>query len=202
MAYQPSPSRLEAFSDGVIAVIITVMVLEFKVPKADGWAGLLALSPTLAVYLLSFTFTGIYWVNHHHLIGRLKHVDHLILWANLDLLFWMSLLPFFTNYMVEKHLDSFSVAVYAGLLFVTALAFTLLQKASTRLLRYTESDPRELALQAAETRKGKISLVAYLMAIGLAYVHPWLGLADAALVSLLWIVPTIGLKERGRMDPV
>ena len=199
MAYQPSPSRLEAFSDGVIAVIITIMVLEFKVPKTDGFAGLLSLAPTLAVYALSFAFTGIYWVNHHHLIDRLKHVDALILWANLGWLFCLSLLPFFTNYMVEKHVDSSSVAVYAVLLFLTGLSFTLLQKASARLLRHTaETDPEELALQAAEVLKGKISVAMYVIAMGLAYVRPWLGLADAGLVTVMWIVPTMGLEHRDK----
>jgi len=199
MAYQPSPSRLEAFSDGVIAVIITIMVLEFKVPVENGWAGLRTLAPTLGVYLLSFVFTGIYWVNHHHLIDRLKHVDALILWANLGWLFCLSLLPFFTNYMVEKHVDSSSVAVYAVLLFLTGLSFTLLQKASARLLRHTaETDPEELALQAAEVLKGKISVAMYVIAMGLAYVRPWLGLADAGLVTVMWIVPTMGLEHRDK----
>jgi len=192
-----SPARLEAFSDGVIAVIITIMVLEFKVPAENGFAGLRTLAPTLGVYLLSFVFTGIYWVNHHHLIDRLKHVDALILWANLGWLFFLSLLPFFTNYMVEKHVDSFSVAVYAVLLFMTGFSFSLLQKASARLLRHTaETDPEELALQAAEVLKGKISVAMYLIAMGLAYVRPWLGLADAGLVTVMWIVPTLGVEHR------
>ena len=202
MAYQPSPSRLEAFSDGVIAVIITIMVLEFKVPKTDGFAGLLSLAPTLAVYALSFAFTGIYWVNHHHLIDRLKQVDHLILWANLGFLFCLSLLPFFTGYMVEKHLDSFSVAVYAASSCVTGMSFSLLQKASIRRLRHTaETDPEEIAMQAAEVRKGKISLVVYMLAMGLAYVRPVLGLSGAALVTVLWIVPTLGLERHNRIEP-
>jgi uncharacterized membrane protein len=207
MAYQPSPSRLEAFSDGVIAVIITIMVLDFKVPKADGIAGLLSLAPTLAVYALSFAFTGIYWVNHHHLIDRLKKVDHLILWANLGFLFCLSLLPFCTAYMVDKHLDSFSVAVYAGLSCTTGLSFSLLQKASMRRLRHTaETDPEEIAMQAAEVIKGKISLGVYLIAMGLAYVRPALGLGGAALVTVLWIVPTLGLghheKIGDRIEPM
>jgi uncharacterized membrane protein len=194
MSYQPSPSRLEAFSDGVIAVIITIMVLEFKVPARNGFAGLATIAPTLAVYLLSFTFTGIYWINHHHLIDRLKHVDHLILWTNLGLLFFLSLLPFFTNYMVVKGVDSFSTAVYAGLMLVTGLSFTALQRAVSRHIRRTDTaDPLELELQAAEERKGWISLAMYAIAIGLAYVRPALSLLDAALVTVMWIVPTLGL---------
>ncbi len=123
MPAQPSPSRLEAFSDGVIAVIITIMVLELKVPRDPGMAGFVTTIPTLAVYAQSFAFTGIYWVNHHHLIHRLKRVDHLILWTNLIFLFCLSLLPFFTNYLVEKHLDSFSVGLYAVSLLVTGVVF-------------------------------------------------------------------------------
>ena len=195
MAYQPSPGRLEAFSDGVIAVIITIMVLEFKVPQADSFAGLRTLAPTLAVYLLSFAFTGIYWVNHHHLIDRLKHVDHLILWANLGFLFCLSLLPFFTNYMAVKGRDSFSVAVYAGLLLVTGTSFAGLQKAVGRHLRHANTDAEELALQAAEQRKAMISLGMYLAAIPLAFVGPSLALGDTALVTVLWILPTLGLRS-------
>jgi uncharacterized membrane protein len=196
MPYQPSPSRLEAFSDGVIAVIITIMVLEFKVPQANGFAGLRTLAPTLGVYLLSFTFTGIYWVNHHHLIHRLKGVDHLILWSNLKFLFWLSLLPFFTNYMVEKHLDSFSVAVYSSLMLITGLSFTLLQWAVGRTLLHTaQTDPFEIAMQCAELRKARISIVMYTVAVPLAFVRPYLSLADAALVTVLWIIPTFGLER-------
>jgi uncharacterized membrane protein len=203
VSYQPSPSRLEAFSDGVIAVIITIMVLEFKVPKENGFAGLVAILPTLAVYLLSFCFTGIYWVNHHHLVDRLKHVDHLILWTNLGFLFCLSLLPFFTNYMVEKGRDSFSVAVYAGLLLVTALSFTALQRSVGRNLRRGEpAAEREMRLHIAEQRKGWISLGVYVLAMGLAYVRPAIALAATALVTVMWIVPTLGLEppeacERG-----
>ena len=196
MAYQPSPSRLEAFSDGVIAVIITIMVLEFKVPPENGLAGLRTLAPTLGVYLLSFVFTGIYWVNHHHLIDRLKHVDALILWANLGWLFFLSLLPFFTNYMVEKGMNSFSVAVYAASLLMTGVGFTLLQKAIGRHLRHTaHTDPHELELQAAEVRKGKISLAIYVVAMPLAYYHVTAALAATALVTVMWIIPTLGLEH-------
>jgi uncharacterized membrane protein len=198
MSYQPSPSRLEAFSDGVIAVIITIMVLEFKVPHDDGWAGLRTILPTLAVYLLSYTFTGIYWINHHHLVHRLKHVDHLILWSNLGFLFCLSLLPFFTNCMIEKHVDSFSVEVYSTLLLITGSSFWLLQKAVGAHLRHTreDRDPRELALQIAEQRKALASTVMNLLAIPLAALRPTLGLAMSALVVLLWILPTFGLQHR------
>jgi uncharacterized membrane protein len=114
MSKQPTPNRLEAFSDGVIAVIVTIMVLDLKVPHADGLAGFLAVLPSIAVYLLSFLLTGLYWINHHALIDRLKHVDALILWANLFFLFTLSLIPFFTNYLVEKGIRPFPVGLYAA----------------------------------------------------------------------------------------
>jgi uncharacterized membrane protein len=197
MSYQPSPSRLESFSDGVIAVIITIMVLEFKVPQANGPAGLRTIAPTLAVYLLSFSFTGIYWINHHHLVSRLKHVDNLIMWANLGLLFFLSLLPFFTDYMVVKGLDSFSVALYVASLLMSGVSFMFLQKAISRHLRHTDDVPEhELALHRAEEIKGKISLAAYAVATGLAYIRPALALVATALVTVMWIVPTLGLEKR------
>ena len=204
MAYQPSPSRLEAFSDGVIAVIITIMVLDFKVPKEPGMAGLLTVLPTLLVYLLSFAFVGIYWVNHHHLVDRLKRVDHFILWANLDLLFWLSLTPFVTSYMVDKHLDSFSVALYAVSLLTTGVGFTLLQKAIGRhLCRYkTKDDAYERRLQMAEQRKAYLSLTMYLAATPLAFWRPWVALADVALVTVIWIIPTFGLRPEQAQEPL
>src|ERR1700754_1830670 len=120
-------TRLEAFSDGVLAVIITIMVLELKVPHRDGFAGLLSIAPTLFIYLLSFTFTGIYWVNHHHLIRRVEQCDHRVLWANLSYLFGASLLPFFTAYVIDKNSDAFSVALYAASMIFTGSCFFLLR---------------------------------------------------------------------------
>jgi uncharacterized membrane protein len=196
MQAQPSPSRLEAFSDGVIAVIITVMVLELKVPSEPGLSGFVTTIPTIAVYGQSFAFTGIYWVNHHHLIDRLKRVDHLILWANLIFLFCLSLLPFFTSYLVEKHIDSFSAALYSVSLLVTGCSFTLLQKAITRHLRHspTLDAPVEIHLQLAEQRKAFVSLAMYLTAVPLAFWHPYLALVTVAAVTVIWIIPTFGLK--------
>lgn len=204
MAYQPSPSRLEAFSDGVIAVIITIMVLDFKVPKDPGMPGLLAVLPTLLVYLLSFTFVGIYWINHHHLVDRLKRVDPLILWANLDLLFWLSLTPFVTSYMVDKHLDSFSVAVYLCSLMVTGASFSVLQWAIRRHIGRSgqDRDEAEEALHLAEQRKGYVSVALYLVGTILAFRGPMLGLACAAGVTLLWIIPTFGIEQREKSGPV
>ena len=198
MPAQPSPARLEAFSDGVIAVIITIMVLELKVPHEPGMAGFLTTIPTIAVYAQSFAFTGIYWVNHHHLIDRLKRVDQLILWVNLIFLFCLSMLPFFTNYLVEKHLDSFSVGLYALSLLVTGCSFTLLQKSITRHLRHTPAldAPEEMQLQLAEQRKAFVSLAMYLAAVPIASWHPYLSLVTVALVTVIWIIPTFGLKSQ------
>ena len=198
MSAQPSPSRLESFSDGVIAVIITIMVLEFKVPRADGASGILLMLPTFAVYLLSFSFTGIYWINHHHLTDRLKRVDHAILWANLAFLFTLSLLPFFTNYLVDKGIAPFPVAIYAASLLLDGVAFTVLTQALVRHFRLagTVYDAREEEDQLAEMRKGAVSLAMYLGAIPVAYWHPWLALSMVAATTLLWIIPTFGLKPQ------
>ncbi len=198
MPSQPNPSRLEAFSDGVIAVIITIMVLDLKVPRADGFQGFLAILPTLAVYLLSFLFTGIYWVNHHHLVDRFKIVDPLILWTNLGFLFCLSLLPFSTNYLMEKHLNSFSVQLYAGSLFLDGVAFTLLGRALIRHILRNPGDyiPQEASGQVAETYKGVASLLVYFSAIPTAIRFPRIALLLIAAVTLIWIVPTFGVQPR------
>ena len=198
MSAEPTPSRMEAFSDGVIAVIITIMVLELKVPREHGPAGFLTVLPTLGVYLLSFTFTGIYWVNHHHLIDRVKRVTPLILWLNLAFLFCLSLLPFFTSYLIDTHLDSFSVAIYIGSLLLTGVAFTTLQSRIGRHLnrsRQFESE-EDARLQLAEQRKGILSVAIYVTAIPIAFFfRPVLALLLAAVVTLIWIIPTFGLTH-------
>lgn len=148
----------------MIAVIITIMVLDFKVPKDSGMTGLLTVLPTLLVYLLSFSYVGIYWVNHHHLVDRLKRVDTTVMWANLGLLFWLSLTPLVTSYMIDKHLDSFSVAVYLSSLLITGAAFSVLQWAIRRQIARSGQphEPEEAALHAAEQRKGYTSVALYL----------------------------------------
>ena len=191
-----STARLEAFSDGVIAVIITIMVLELKVPHANGLAGLRDILPTLLIYLLSFTFTGIYWINHHHLLSNIHQADHALLYSNLGFLFCLSLLPFFTSYMLEKEVDAFSVALYAVSMIVTGFSFLLLRLAVDRHLRIEGKLARENEL---ERRKHLISLALYVVAIPLASVHPRLALADIALVTLVWIIPTATIKpDRSR----
>jgi uncharacterized membrane protein len=186
-----STSRLEAFSDGVIAVIITIMVLELKVPARQGVAGLLSLLPTLAVYFISFSFTGIYWINHHHLVHRIKQSDQRVLYANLGFLFCLSLLPFFTSYVLEKESDSFSIALYAASMVITGFSFLLLRLAIERRMRVAGAfHPIDAAIQ----RKHLLSLACYGLAMPLAYYHPSLALADIGLVTLIWIVPTAGAK--------
>ena len=187
----PTPARLEAFSDGVIAVIITIMVLELKVPRENGLAGLHAILPILLVYALSFAFTAIYWVNHHHLVDRVEHADHRIFYANLLFLFFLSLLPFFTSWTLEKKLDSFSIALYAVSLIATGFGFLVLRLAIDARLRCEGKGEAE---NRGETRKHLLSLFLYCVAIPLAYFQPRVALADLALVNLVWITPTAALK--------
>jgi uncharacterized membrane protein len=185
-------TRLEAFSDGVLAVIITIMVLELKVPHADGIAGLISIAPTLFIYFLSFTFTGIYWTNHHHLIRRVEECDHRVLYANLGFLFGASLLPFFTSYVIEKRSDAFSVALYAASMIFTASWFFLLRLAIERLLRQTGDLRHE---DRATQRKHIASLALYLAAVPLAHFHPHIALGAITLVTAIWIFPTASDKS-------
>ena len=193
-----TPARLEAFSDGVIAVIITIMVLELKVPHQDGVAGLRAVLPTMSLYLISFAFVGIYWINHHHLVHRTEEADERILYANLGFLFCLSLLPFFTSYVLEKKMDSFSVAVYIASMIVTGFSFLLLRLAIGRRLRHAGKLEAE---DTAVERKNYLSLFVYLVAIPLAFQHPRLALGLVASVTVIWITPTTGIKPREEHPP-
>jgi uncharacterized membrane protein len=186
-------TRLEAFSDGVLAVVITIMVLELKVPHNDGLAGLISIAPTLFVYFLSFSFTGIYWVNHHHLIRRVEKCDHRVLYTNLTYLFAASLLPFFTAYVIEKGPDSFSVALYAASMIFTGFCFFLLRIAVARLLRRSGDLRQE---DTATQRKHILSLMLYIAAIPLAQFHPYVALGAITMVTIIWIIPTAGTRPR------
>ncbi len=186
-----SPARLEAFSDGVIAVIITIMVLELKVPEHDGPAGLLTVIPTLIIYAISFAFTGIYWINHHHLVHRTEEADELVLYANLFFLFCLSLLPFFTSYVLDKKMDSFSVALYAASMVVTGFSFMSLRIAIGRRLRLAG----KLETQDTVTQtKHWMSLLTYLIAIPMAFYYPHVALGLCAFVTVIWVTPTAGVK--------
>lgn len=192
MAATFSPTRLEAFSDGVTAVIITIMVLELKVPRANGRAGLLEVAPTLGIYALSYAFVAIYWVNHHQLLHRIRQASPRILWANLVWLFCLSVLPFFTAYVLEKHVDSFSVALYAFSLLVTAFGFMLLRLAVGQR-QHTEGslEHTDKALRA----KHWGSLAAYMLSMPLAFWHPVAALILMAAVTAVWIIPTLGVER-------
>jgi len=193
-----TPARLEAFSDGVIAVIITIMVLELKVPHQDGLVGIRAVLPTLCLYLISFAFVGIYWINHHHLVHRTEEADELILYANLGFLFCLSLLPFFTSYVLEKKMDSFSVAIYVASMILTGFSFLLLRLAIGRRLRHAG---RFEAEDKAVERKNWLSLFIYVMAIPLAFQHPRLALCLVAFVTVIWVTPTTGINPREEHPP-
>ena len=182
-----TPARLEAFSDGVIAVIITIMVLDLKVPAANGLAGFLQIVPTMAIYLLSFTFVGIYWINHHHLVHRTDQADQRTLYSNLLFLFFLSLLPFFTNYVLEKHIDAFSVGLYVISMIFTAASFLLLRLSIGCHLREIGSIEEQ---DTAAELKHFTSLILYSVALALSHYYPKLALSVVALVSILWITPT------------
>lgn len=177
--------RLTAFSDGVVAIIITIMVLELKVPHGDDWAALRGLLPVFLSYVMSFVYVAIYWNNHHHLLHTLTRVDGLILWANSHLLFWLSLVPFTTGWMGENYLSPFPTAVYGVSLLMPAIAYYLLQKAITR----KQGAESLLAKALGRDIKGKISPFLYIAAIALAFVTPWTSVALYALVAVMWLVP-------------
>jgi uncharacterized membrane protein len=177
--------RIEAFSDGVIAIIITIMVLELKVPHGASFPDLLELAPILVSYVLSFIYVGIYWNNHHHLFQAVGAVHGSTLWANLHLLFWLSLIPFTSGWMGENHFATAPVALYGANLFACAIAYTILTRTLTR---HHEDNPA-LAQAIGSDRKGWLSLALYLLGIGLACVHPWLGFGVYVLVAAVWFIP-------------
>jgi len=185
-------SRLEAFSDGVLAVIITIMVLEMKSP---GGTSLADLRPVIAVflsYVLSFVYIGIYWNNHHHLLHATQRVNGATLWANLHLLFWLSLVPFTTAWMGENHLDSWPVAVYGIVLLLAASAYFILTRALIRIHGHGST----LATSFGSDRKGKISIAIYVAAIPLAFVQPWIAAAGYVIVAIMWLIPDRRIERR------
>ncbi len=177
--------RLAAFSDGVIAIIITIMVLELKVPHGADWAALRALAPNLVSYVLSFVYLAIYWNNHHHLLHTVTRVDGLILWANSHLLFWLSLVPAATSWMGENFLAPLPTAVYGAILLMPAIAYYLLQKA----IMHQQGRHSVLASALGSDFKGKLSPLLYAAAIALAFVDAWLSIAIYVLVAVIWLVP-------------
>ena len=180
-----SKGRLEAFSDGVLAIIITIMVLELSVPHEPTFDALFALWPVFVSYVLSFAYVGIYWNNHHHLFQLVRVVDGRVLWANLLVLFCLSLFPFGTAWMGETGFDSVPVAVYGAILLSAALAYYVL----VRVLIRTQPPETRLAEAIGNDAKGKISPVIYAIGIPVAFVAPWISFVLFAAVALLWIVP-------------
>jgi len=177
--------RLAAFSDGVIAIIITIMVLELKVPHGADRATLRGVAPNFVSYVLSFVYLAIYWNNHHHLLHTVTRVDGLILWANAHLLFWLSLVPAATGWMGENFLSPLPTAVYGAILLMPAIAYYLLQKAIVHL----QGKHSVLASALGRDFKGKISVLLYAAAVALAFVDAWLSIAIYALVAVMWLIP-------------
>jgi uncharacterized membrane protein len=178
-------NRLEAFSDGVIAILITIMVLELKTPIGTELSALLAIAPVLFCYVLSFVLLGIYWNNHHHLLQAIEHVNGGILWANLHLLFWLSLVPFVTVWMGENSFAAWPVALYGVVTLFCAIAFFIL----VRTLIAAHGPNSIIAIAMGNNFKGKISPVLYAAAIPLAFVATWISFAIYILVPIIWLVP-------------
>jgi len=178
-------NRMEAFSDGVIAIIITIMVLELRVPHEAGLAALRPLVPVLLSYVLSFIYLGIYWNNHHHLLHAVDHVDGRILWANLHLLFWLSLVPFVTAWMGENHFATVPVAIYGVVLLAASIAYYIL----TRALIALHGRTSKLSIAVGKDFKGQLSTAIYAVGIPLALLRWWLGFSLYVLVAIMWLVP-------------
>ena len=184
-------SRMEAFSDGVIAIIITIMVLELRPPHDTSLKSLAPLIPVLLSYVLSFIYIGIYWNNHHHLLHAAQHISGSSLWANLHLLFWLSLIPFATAWMGENHFAQWPVALYGILLLMAAIAYTILVRVLLAL-RGNES----LSKALGSDLKGKFSIVLYVISISLSFVRPWLACAGYTMVAIMWLVPDRRIERK------
>jgi uncharacterized membrane protein len=185
-------TRLEAFSDGVIAIIITIMVLEMKTPHDTSWKALQDQWPVFSSYLFSFIFIGIYWGNHHHLINSASHVNGAIIWANMNLLFWLSLIPFATGWMGENNFARNPVVLYAILLLLCGISFTILQVCIERI---TKNNPKLVQAFARVKEKGIFSLVCYMLAIVLAYYNTLFSAILFCIVAIRWLVPDRNIEK-------
>jgi uncharacterized membrane protein len=188
--------RLEAFSDGVIAIIITIMVLEMKAPHGDSLNDLLPVLPVFLSYVLSFVYVGIYWNNHHHLLHATTTVTAAILWANLHLLFWLSLMPFVTGWMGENHFAAVPTALYGAVLAAAGIAYYVLEHT---IIRSQRPDSRLEAAVGGDV-KGKISIVLYLLGIASAFIHQFLADAFYVAVALMWLIPDKRIEQRLRAE--
>jgi uncharacterized membrane protein len=186
--------RLEAFSDGVIAILITIMVLELKIPRGGELSALKPLLPVFLTYVLSYVYLGIYWNNHHHMLHATSRINGRILWANLHLLFWLSLVPFVTGWMGENHFEPIPTALYGGVLLASAIAYYVLQES----IIADQGPNSKLASAIGRDLKGKISPVLYALAIPLAFVREWIADAIFVAVALMWLVPDPRIEARLR----
>jgi uncharacterized membrane protein len=189
-----SKGRLEAFSDGVIAILITIMVLELKIPHGDDVSAIVPLVPVFLTYVLSYIYLGIYWNNHHHMLHATSRINGKILWANLHLLFWLSLVPFVTGWMGENQFAATPTAVYGGVLLAAGIAYFLLQGT----IIADQGPGSKLAAAVGKDLKGKISPVLYAVAIPLAFVREWMADAIYVAVALMWLVPDPRIEARVR----
>jgi len=185
-------SRLEAFSDGVLAIIITIMILEIKVPEDNTFESLKPLIPVILSYVLSFAYVGIYWNNHHHMFQVVKKVSGSILWGNLFLLFWLSLIPFGTSWIGSQHFAAVPMSVYGFILLMCAISYTLLQNKIIKL----EGKDSILYKAVEKDKKGKISLACYISAVPLAFVSPWISGLLYTTVALIWIIPDARIERQ------
>lgn len=183
--------RLEAFSDGVLAIIITIMVLEMKAPEDTTLGALLPVLPVFLSYILSFIYVAIYWVNHHHLFQAAIRISTGVLWANMHLLFWLSLIPFVTSWLGENHLEPIPVAFYGGVLFMTAVAFRILE----RSLIQSHDEKAPITRTLNNGRKEWISMVVYLVSIPAAFLHIAISVACYVVVAGVWVIPSRGLEK-------
>ena len=186
-------TRLEAFSDAVIAIIMTVMVLELKIPHGADLDALKPLLPVLLAYILSFIYLGIYWNNHHHMLQATRTVNGKVLWANLHLLFWLSLVPFATGWMGENHFEPLPTAVYGVVLLFAGLSYTILQN---KLVHHSKGENSTLGEAVGNDLKGKLSLIAYILAIPLAFVNEHISHVIYALVAMMWFIPDRRIEKK------
>jgi uncharacterized membrane protein len=185
-------NRLEAFSDGVLAIIITIMILEIKVPEDNSFESLKPLIPVILSYVLSFVYVGIYWNNHHHMLQAVKKVNGSILWSNLFLLFWLSLIPFGTSWIGSQHFAAVPMSVYGLILLMCAISYTILQNKIIKL----EGEDSVLYKAVEKDKKGKISLLCYISAVPLAFVSPWISGLLYTTVALIWVIPDSRIEKQ------
>jgi uncharacterized membrane protein len=186
-------TRLEAFSDGVIAILITIMVLELRIPHGSDLESLKPLLPVFLTYILSFIYLGIYWNNHHHMLQATRQINGKIMWANLHLLFWLSMVPFVTGWMGENHFAPLPTAVYGVVMLCAAIAYTILQ---TAIIRHHHGENAALAAAVGGDFKGKMSMILYASAVPLAFVNQWISDAIYVFVAAMWLVPDRRIESK------